>query len=148
MDRKTFMKLYALPLDIEKRARRIEQLERLQAEGPQIVADVVKSSAGEGNATVLCSATVRGTDADFEKRERLLAQLRASQEKSRRDYAEGVRLIETCADASIRVTLQVVCLEGGSYEDAAREYRRKCIPKDADALRKKAWKWVCANISA
>ena len=146
MNRKQFMKLYAIPLDIEKRQRRIAQLEKLQANGPQVVADVVKSSTGEGNATINCNATVRGVDKEYLEREQLIRQLEQLQVQSRTTYDEGVRLIESCADTSVRVTLQVVCLEGGSYKDAACEYRRKYIPADADALRKKAWKWVCANI--
>lgn len=61
MDKKTFVRAYALPIDIEKRAKRIEKLEQLQAAGPDTVSDTVKSSMDAGNATVLCSA---GEDGD------------------------------------------------------------------------------------
>ena len=83
MNRKQFMKLYAIPLDIEKRQRRIAQLEKLQANGPQVVADVVKSSTGEGNATINCNATVRGVDKEYLEREQLIRQLEQLQVQSR-----------------------------------------------------------------
>lgn len=146
MDKKTFMRLYALPLDIEKRQRLIARLEQLQAAGPDTVSDTVQSSIDAGNATVLCHATVRGRDAEYERREVLIRDLRQKQIQARADYAAGVKLIESCTDASVRVTLQVVCLEGGSYNDAACEFRRRGIPKDREGLRKAAQRWIAENV--
>ena len=142
MDKKTFMRLWAIPLDIEKRARRIAQLEQLQADGPQTVSDVVKSSSGEGNATIICNATIRGADSDYIARERLISEMKAAQVSSRKAYAEGVRLIEGCDNPAVRTTLQVVCLEGGSYKDAAAECHLKGIPAGPDALRKQVKRWL------
>ena len=142
MEKKTFMRLWAIPMDIEKRARRIAQLEQLQADGPQTVSDVVKSSSGEGNATIICNATVRGTDSDYLARERLISEMKEAQIRSRKVYAEGVRLIEGCDNPAVRMTLQVICLEGGSYRDAADECHLKGIPAGPDALRKQVKRWL------
>lgn len=146
MDKKTFMQLYALPLDIEKRAKLIARLEQLQANGPDTVSDTVQSSTDAGSATVLCHATVRGRDAGYARREVLIRELRGKQAKAKADYDAGVKLIEGCTDAAVRVTLQVVCLEGGSYEDAACEFRRRGISRERDTLRKAARKWIDEHI--
>ena len=61
MTPREFRQLHAIPFDIKARTRRIQQLEAKQAEGPELVADVVKSSCGDGNACILGHATVRGT---------------------------------------------------------------------------------------
>ena len=50
MTPREFRQLHAIPFDIKARTRRIQQLEAKQAEGPELVADVVKSSCGDGNA--------------------------------------------------------------------------------------------------
>ncbi len=79
-----FRKLYAIPYDIEKRQRRIEQLEAIQAEGPQSASDVVKSSSGEGNACILSHATVTGTDISFTRREDEIKQLKRTNVQQRK----------------------------------------------------------------
>lgn len=147
MDKKTFVRAYALPIDIEKRAKRIAKLEQLQAAGPDTVSDTVKSSMDAGNATVLCNATVRGRDPEYDRREALIRELRTKQAQARADYGECVRLVESCTDAAVRVALQVVCLEGGSYADAVAEFARRGVSKDRDALRKTVWRWIDEHIN-
>ena len=76
MKPREFRQLHAIPFDIKARTNRIRQLEEKQAEGPEIVADVVKSSRGEGNACIIGNATVRGTADDaYTRREKEIERL-------------------------------------------------------------------------
>lgn len=142
MHKRQLMRLYALRIDSETARREILRLEKRQADGPQVVADVVKSSAGEGNATVLCNATVRGTDAAYMQREELIATMRRRVADNDALYLEGVRLIESCPDPDIRSVLRVVSLEHASYAEAAAEFARRGVYADADALRMAVHRWA------
>lgn len=148
MEKKDFVKLYAIRLGIEKRRKRIAALEELQADGPQVVADVVKSSSGEGNATVICNATVRGTDAEFLHREQTIAQLKARQAECRALLDEGIALIESCEDELVKIALNVVCLEGGRYRDAAAEWHRRGVDRSEAAVKQAVFRWMKANLSS
>ena len=142
MQKRQLMRLYALRIDAATCRREIARLEKLQAEGPQAVSDVVKSSSGEGNATIICNATVRGSDGAYLRREALIAQMRRRAAEDEALYIEGVALIESCPDPDIRSTLRIVSLEHGSYAEAAGEFARKGVAANADALRSAVHRWA------
>lgn len=141
-----FRKLYAIPFDIDKRQRRIEQLEALQAEGPQSASDVVKSSSGEGNACILGHATVTGTDASYSRREGEIQRLKLINRQQRTKYMQGQRLIEQCDDCELRALLTAICSEGQKPQDVAVELMERGVDISAEAIRRRVERWINQNV--
>lgn len=139
-------KLYAMPYDIEKRQRRIEQLEALQAEGPQSASDVVKSSSGEGNACILSHATVTGTDISFSRREDEIRRLKQTNAQQKKKYLYGMSLIENCDDCELRALLTAVCAEGKKPQAVAVELMEQGMDVGADAIRCRINRWIQKNL--
>lgn len=141
-----FRKLYAIPYDIEKRQRRIEQLEAIQAEGPQSASDVVKSSSGEGNACILSHATVTGTDISFTRREDEIKRLKRTNVQQRKKYMYGLSLIESCDDCELRALLTAVCSEGKKPQIVAVELMEKGMDVGPEAIRSRVDRWIKKNV--
>lgn len=138
-------KLYAIPYDIEKRQRRIEQLEALQSDGPQSASDVVKSSSGEGNACILSHATVTGTDVSYTRREDEIKRLRQINADQKAKYLYGQRLIESCDDCELRALLTAICSQGKKPQDVAVELMEQGVDIGAEAIRRRVERWINQN---
>lgn len=138
-------KLYAIPYDIEKRQRRIEQLEELQSDGPQSASDVVKSSSGEGNACILSHATVTGTDASFIRREDEIRRLKEINADQKAKYLYGQRLIESCDDCELRALLTAICSQGKKPQDVAVELMEQGVDIGSEAIRRRVERWINQN---
>lgn len=138
-------KLYAIPYDIEKRQRRIEQLEALQSDGPQSASDVVKSSSGEGNACILSHATVTGTDVSYTRREDEIKRLRQINADQNAKYLYGQRLIENCDDCELRALLTAICSQGKKPQDVAVELMEQGVDIGAEAIRRRVERWINQN---
>ena len=138
-------KLYAIPYDIEKRQRRIEQLEALQSDGPQSASDVVKSSSGEGNACILSHATVTGTDVSYTRREDEIKRLRQINADQKAKYLYGQRLIESCDDCELRAMLTAICSQGKKPQDVAVELMEQGVDIGAEAIRRRVERWINQN---
>lgn len=138
-------KLYAMPYDIEKRQRRIEQLEALQSDGPQSASDVVKSSSGEGNACILSHATVTGTDVSYTRREDEIKRLRQINADQKTKYLYGQRLIESCDDCELRALLTAICSQGKKPQDVAVELMEQGVDIGAEAIRRRVERWINQN---
>ena len=141
-----FRKLYAIPYDIEKRQRRIEQLESIQASGPQTASDVVKSSSGDGNACILTHATVSGTDISFTRREDEIKRLKRTNVQQRKKYMYGLSLIESCDDCELRALLTAVCTEGKKPQDVAVELMERGLDLGPEAIRNRVERWIKRNV--
>lgn len=141
-----FRKLYMLPYDIDKRQRRIEQLESIQASGPQTASDVVKSSSGEGNACILTHATVSGTDISFTRREDEIERLKSINRQQKEKYMYGLQLIEACEDVELRSILSAVCAEGKKPQDVAVELMEKGMDVGPEAIRSRVDRWIKKNV--
>lgn len=135
-------KLYAIPYDIEKRQRRIEQLEALQSDGPQSASDVVKSSSGEGNACILSHATVTGTDVSYTRREDEIKRLRQINADQKAKYLYGQRLIESCDDCELRALLTAICSQGKKPQEVAVELMEQGVDIGAEAIRCRVNRWI------
>lgn len=135
-------KLYAMPYDIEKRQRRIEQLEALQSDGPQSASDVVKSSSGEGNACILSHATVTGTDVSYTRREDEIKRLRQINADQKAKYLYGQQLIESCDDCELRALLTAICSQGKKPQDVAVELMEQGVDIGAEAIRCRVNRWI------
>lgn len=138
-------KLYAMPYDIQKRQRRIEQLEALQSDGPQSASDVVKSSSGEGNACILSHATVTGTDVSYTRREDEIKRLRQINADQKAKYLYGQRLIESCDDCELRALLTAICSQGKKPQDVAVELMEQGIDIGPEAIRSRVERWIKKN---
>lgn len=138
-------KLYAMPYDIEKRQRRIEQLESLQSDGPQSASDVVKSSSGEGNACILSHATVTGTDVSYTRREDEIKRLRQINADQKAKYLYGQRLIESCDDCELRALLTAICSQGKKPQDVAVELMEHGVDIGAEPIRRRVERWINQN---
>lgn len=145
MTQREFRKLYAIPYDIERRKRRIEKLERMQADGPQSASDVVRSSRGEGNACVLGHATVTGTDIAFSRREEEIRLLKKKNREQLAEYNEAIRLVENCDDVELRAMLSAVCVEGKKPQEVAVELMERGLDIDAEAIRQRVYRWIKKN---
>lgn len=141
-----FRKLYMLPYDIDKRQRRIEQLESIQSSGPQTASDVVKSSSGDGNACILTHATVSGTDISFTRREDLIQRLKEINRRQKAKYLYGQRLIESCEDCELRALLTAVCTEGKKPQIVAVELMEKGMDVGPEAIRSRVDRWIKKNV--
>lgn len=141
-----FRKLYMMPYDIDKRQRRIEQLESIQASGPQTASDAVKSSSGEGNACILTHATVSGTDISFTRREDLIQRLKEINRQQKAKYLYGQRLIESCEDCELRALLTAVCTEGKKPQIVAVELMEKGMDVGPEAIRSRVDRWIKKNV--
>lgn len=141
-----FRKLYAIPYDIEKRQRRIEQLESIQASGPQTASDVVKSSSGDGNACILTHATVSGTDISFTRREDEIKRLKRTNVQQRKKYMYGLSLIESCDDCELRALLTAVCTEGKKPQIVAVELMEQGVDIGQEAIRRRVERWINQNV--
>lgn len=135
-------KLYAMPYDIEKRQRRIEQLKALQSDGPQSASDVVKSSSGEGNACILSHATVTGTDVSYTRREDEIKRLRQINADQKEKYLYGQRLIENCDDCELRALLTAICSQGKKPQEVAVELMEQGVDIGAEAIRCRVNRWI------
>lgn len=138
-------KLYAMPYDIQKRQRRIEQLESLQSDGPQSASDVVKSSSGEGNACILSHATVTGTDVSFTRREDEIRRLKEINADQKAKYLYGQRLIESCDDCELRALLTAICSQGKKPQDVAVELMEQGVDIGSEAIRRRVERWINQN---
>lgn len=138
-------KLYAIPYDIEKRQRRIEQLEELQSDGPQSASDVVKSSSGEGNACILSHAIVTGTDASFIRQEDEIRRLKEINADQKAKYLYGQRLIESCDDCELRALLTAICSQGKKPQDVAVELMEQGVDIGSEAIRRRVERWINQN---
>lgn len=141
-----FRKLYMLPYDIDKRQRRIEQLESIQSSGPQTASDVVKSSSGEGNACILTHATVSGTDISFTRREDEIQRLKSINRQQKAKYLYGLQLVEGCEDVELRSILSAVCAEGKKPQIVAVELMEKGIDVGPEAIRSRVDRWIKKNV--
>lgn len=141
-----FRKLYIMPYDIDKRQRRIEQLESIQSSGPQTASDVVKSSSGEGNACILTHATVSGTDISFTRREDEIQRLKSINRQQKAKYLYGLQLIEGCEDVELRSILSAVCAEGKKPQDVAVELMEKGMDVSPEAIRSRVDRWIKKNV--
>ena len=141
-----FRKLYMMPYDIDKRQRRIEQLESIQSSGPQTASDIVKSSSGEGNACILTHATVSGTDISFTRREDEIKRLKSINRQQKAKYLYGLRLIEGCEDVELRSILSAVCAEGKKPQIVAVELMEKGMDVGPEAIRSRVNRWIKKNV--
>ena len=147
MKPREFRQLHAIPFDIKARTNRIRQLEEKQAEGPEIVADVVKSSRGEGNACIIGHATVRGTADDaYTRREKEIERLKKINAELEARYLEGQRIVETCEDYLLRAAISDICILGRKPQDVAVEWMEQGYDMDATALRKRVDRWIDHNV--
>lgn len=147
MKPREFRQLHAIPFDIKARTNRIRQLEEKQAEGPEIVADVVKSSRGEGNACIIGHATVRGTAGDaYTRREKEIERLKKINAELEARYLEGQRIVETCEDYLLRAAISDICILGRKPQEVAVEWMEMGYDIDAVALRKRIDRWVEQNV--
>lgn len=147
MKPREFRQLHAIPFDIKARTNRIRQLEDKQAEGPEIVADVVKSSRGEGNACIIGHATVRGTADDaYTRREKEIERLKKINAELEARYLEGQRIVETCEDYLLRAAISDICILGRKPQDVAVEWMEQGYDMDATALRKRVDRWIDQNV--
>lgn len=147
MKPREFRQLHAIPFDIKARANRIRQLEDKQAEGPEIVADVVKSSRGEGNACIMGHATVRGTADDaYTRREKEIERLKKINAELEARYLEGQRIVETCEDYLLRAAISDICILGRKPQDVAVEWMEQGYDMDAEAIRRRVDRWVEQNV--
>lgn len=147
MKPREFRQLHAIPFDIKARTKRIRQLEEKQAEGPEIVADVVKSSRGEGNACIIGHATVRGTADDaYTRREKEIERLKKINAELEARYLEGQRIVETCEDYLLRAAISDICILGRKPQDVAVEWMEQGYDMDATALRKRVDRWIDQNV--
>lgn len=147
MKPREFRQLHAIPFDIKARKERIRQLEDKQAEGPEIVADVVKSSRGEGNACIMGHATVRGTaDAAYTKRGAEIERLKKINADLEARYLEGQRIVETCDDYLLRAAISAICILGKKPQEVAVEWMEQGRDLDAEAIRRRVDRWVEQNV--
>lgn len=147
MKPRDFRQLHAIPFDIKARTNRIRQLEEKQAEGPEIVADVVKSSRGEGNVCIIGHATVRGTADDaYTRREKEIERLKKINAELEARYLEGQRIVETCEDYLLRAAISDICILGRKPQDVAVEWMEQGYDMDATALRKRVDRWIDQNV--
>nr|DAH17822.1 MAG TPA: Alternative WD40 repeat motif [Caudoviricetes sp.] len=147
MKPREFRQLHAIPFDIKARTNRIRQLEEKQAEGPEIVADVVKSSRGEGNACIMGHAIVRGTADDaYTRREKEIERLKKINAELEARYLEGQRIVETCEDYLLRAAISDICILGKKPQDVAVEWMEQGYDMDATALRKRVDRWIDQNV--
>lgn len=147
MKPREFRQLHAIPFDIKARKERIRQLEDKQAEGPEIVADVVKSSRGEGNACIMGHATVRGTADDaYTKREAEIKRLKKINADLEARYLEGQRIVETCDDYLLRAAISAICILGKKPQEVAVEWMEQGCDLDAEAIRRRVDRWVEQNV--
>ena len=127
---------------------RIQQLEAKQAEGPELVADVVKSSCGDGNACILGHATVRGTaDSVYARRESEIKKLKARNAELDALYIEGQRIVETCDDIMLRAVISDICILGKKPQEVAVELMEFGCDLDADTIRRRVDRWVEQNVT-
>lgn len=147
MKSREFRQLHAIPFDIKARTNRIRQLEDKQAEGPEIVADVVKSSRGEGNACIIGNAIVRGTADDaYIRREKEIERLKKINAELEARYLEGQRIVETCEDYLLRAAISDICILGRKPQDVAVEWMEQGRDLDAEAIRRRVDRWVEQNV--
>ena len=147
MKPREFRQLHAIPFDIKARKERIRQLEDKQAEGPEIVADVVKSSRGEGNACIMGHAIVRGTADDaYTKREAEIKRLKEINADLEARYLEGQRIVETCDDYLLRAAISAICILGKKPQEVAVEWMEQGRDLDAEAIRRRVDRWVEQNV--
>lgn len=148
MTPREFRQLHAIPFDIKARTRRIQQLEAKQAEGPELVPDVVKSSCGDGNACILGHATVRGTaDSVYARRESEIKKLKARNAELDALYIEGQRIVETCDDIMLRAAISDICILGKKPQEVAVELMEFGCDLDADTIRRRVDRWVEQNVT-
>lgn len=147
MKPREFRQLYAIPYDIKARKRLIQKLEEKQAQGPEIVADVVKSSRGDGNACIIGHATVRGTaDNAYAQREAEIKKLKEKNAKLESTYLEGLHIVESCEDVILRAAISGICILGKKPQDVAVELMEMGCDMDADAIRRRVDRWVERNV--
>ncbi len=147
MTPREFRQLHAIPFDIKARKRRIQQLEEKQAEGPELVADVVKSSHGEGNSCIMGHATVHGTaDTVYARREDEIIKLKKRNSELEAMYIEGQRIVETCDDIMLRAAISNICILGKKPQEIAVELMEMGCDMDADAIRRRVDRWVEQNV--
>lgn len=147
MKPREFRQLHAIPFDIKARKERIRQLEDKQAEGPEIVADVVKSSRGEGNACIIGNAIVRGTaDTAYTKRDAEIKRLKKINADLEARYLEGQRIVETCDDYFLRAAISAICILGKKPQEVAVEWMEQGRDLDAEAIRRRVDRWVEQNV--
>lgn len=147
MKPREFRQLHAIPFDIKARKERIRQLEDKQAEGPEIVADVVKSSRGEGNACIIGNVTVYGTADDaYTRRGKEIERLKKINADLEVRYLEGQRIVETCDDYLLRAAISAICILGKKPQEVAVEWMEQGYDIDAVALRKRVDRWIDQNV--
>lgn len=147
MKPREFRQLYAIPYDIKARKRLIQKLEEKQAQGPEIVADVVKSSRGDGNACIIGHAMVRGTaDNAYAQREAEIKKLKEKNAKLEATYLEGLHIVESCEDVILRAAISGICILGKKPQDVAVELMEMGCDMDADAIRRRVDRWVERNV--
>ena len=117
MTKKEFRGLWAVPLDMDARRKRMEQMQAMLDDAPVVVDTVQASSA----APAYGMHTVRITGIEA--------------------YAQAVEMIEAIEDADLRTAVHMVCLEGEGWE-----YLAARLGKTGDAWRMRVERWLDANL--
>ena len=144
MTKKEFRGLWAVPLDMDARRKRIEQMQAMLDDAPVVVDTVQASSAAP--AYGMHTVKITGIEASGRaERRTVLAKLQDDMEQRNRqykaDYAQAVEMIEAIEDADLRTAVHMVCLEGEGWE-----YLAAGLGKTGDAWRMRVERWLDANL--
>ena len=107
-----------MPLDMDARRKRIEQMQAMLDDAPMVVDTVQASSAAP--AYGMHTVRITGIEASGRaERRAVLAKLQDDMEQRNRqykaDYAQAVELIEGIEDTDLRAAVHMVCLEGEGW---------------------------------
>ena len=144
MTKKEFRGLWAVPLDMDARRKRMEQMQAMLDDAPVVVDTVQASSAAP--AYGMHTIRITGIEASGRaERRAVLAKLQDDMERRNRqykaDYAQAVEMIEAIEDADLRTAVHMVCLEGEGWE-----YLAARLDKTGDAWRMRVERWLDANL--
>ena len=145
MTKKEFMSVWALPVDIRQRTKRIKKLREL-IENAGAVSETVQSSVDAGNATIICHSVVSGKQEMAAEREHLRRLERELAEKNAelaRNYPAAVEIIESCPEPDLRCALHLHCLDGEKWETVAAIIGKS----SGDAWRKAVDKFLTEALS-
>ncbi len=144
MTKKEFRGLWAVPLDMDARRKRIEQMQAMLDDAPVVVDTVQASSAAPAYGMHTVKIAGIETSGRAERRT-VLAKLQDDMERRNRqykaDYAQAVEMIEAIEDADLRTAVHMVCLEGEGWE-----YLAARLGKTGDAWRMRVERWLDANL--
>lgn len=136
MTKTEFRQIASYEGKIKALTRQVERLNEKQTDGMRSASDVVQSSSGEGNATVIGHATVRGTDVEYLRREERLRECYRQITQAQRAQGEALDLILTCDDPETQTILLRHFVDGVRYRDIFE------VNMDAPTMRKRAERWI------